>query len=124
MEFAPYLQRTSLGEHDMYLLGWVAVTGDADYGLYSLFHSSQFGDSGNRSFYSNPRVDELLDLGKTSADETDRAAAYDEVQQIVVDEAPLLFLAFRDELNAHRDYVEGFKPHIAGHHKLYKVYNK
>lgn len=124
MEFAPYLQRTSLGEHDMYLLGWVAVTGDADYGLYSLFHSSQFGDAGNRSFYSNPRVDELLDIGKTSADETDRAAAYDEVQQIVVDEAPLLFLAFRDELNAHRDYVEGFKPHIAGHHKLYKVYNK
>lgn len=123
MEFAPYLDRTALGEHDMFMLGWVAVTGDADYGLYSLFHSDEFGDAGNRTFYSNERVDELLDLGKTSTDEAERAAAYEEVQQIVFEEAPWVFLAFRDELNATRNYVQGFEPHMAGHHRLYNVYN-
>ncbi|MDR5659839.1 ABC transporter substrate-binding protein [Serpentinicella sp. ANB-PHB4] len=123
MEFAPYLDRTALGEHDMFMLGWVAVTGDADYGLYSLFHSDEFGDAGNRTFYANPRVDELLDIGKTSPLEEDRAAAYYEVQQIIFEEAPWVFLAFRDELNAHRDHVEGFNPHMAGHHSLYRVFN-
>lgn len=124
MEFAPYLDRTALGEHDMFMLGWVAVTGDADYGLYSLFHSEEFGDAGNRTFYKNERVDELLDLGKTTPLDADRQAAYYEAQEIITEDAPWVFLAFRDELNATRDYVQGFKPHAAGHHKLYKVYNK
>lgn len=124
MEFAPYLDRTAQGEHDLFMLGWVAVTGDADYGLYSLFHSKEFGDAGNRTFYSNPEVDRLLDLGKTSPDPKDREKAYHQAQEIIVEDAPWVFLAFRDDLCATRTYVEGFVPHTAGHHKLHKVYNR
>ncbi len=123
MEFAPYLNRTALGEHDMFMLGWVAVTGDADYGMYSLFHSSQFGDAGNRTFYKNAEVDRLLDLGRKSPKPEDRRAAYAKAQQLVFEEAPWVFLAFREDLNATRNYVRGFVPHAAGHHGLYKVYN-
>lgn len=124
MEFAPYLDRTAQGEHDMFMLGWVAVTGDADYGLYSLFHSTQFGDAGNRTFWEHPEVDELLDLGKVSQDPEERERAYARVQEIIFEEAPWVFLAFRDDLNATRAWVEGFTPHAAGHHILYSVYNK
>jgi peptide/nickel transport system substrate-binding protein len=124
MEFAPYLDRTARGEHDMFMLGWVAVTGDADYGMYSLFHSSQFGDAGNRTFYKNPKVDELLDKGRTSVKPEDRKAAYAEAQKLVFEDAPWVFLAFREDLNATRNYVQGFVPHAAGHHNLYKVYNE
>ena len=52
----------------MFILGWSNSTGDADYGLYALFHSSQHGDPGNRSFYTNEKVDELLDAGRREAD--------------------------------------------------------
>lgn len=124
MEFAPYLDRTALGEHDMFMLGWVAVTGDADYGMYSLFHSTQFGDAGNRTFYKNPKVDELLDKGRVSVNPEDRRAAYAEAQKLVFEDAPWVFLAFREDLNATRNYVKGFVPHAAGHHNLYKVYNE
>ncbi|MFW6362320.1 MAG: glutathione ABC transporter substrate-binding protein [Spirochaeta sp.] len=123
MEFAPYLDRTAQGEHDMFMLGWVAVTGDADYGLYSLFHSEQFGDAGNRTFWGNDEVDQLLDLGKRSPDPEARREAYYEAQEIIFEEAPWVFLAFRDELNATQNWVEGFVPHTAGHHKLYQVFN-
>ncbi|NCC64361.1 MAG: glutathione ABC transporter substrate-binding protein [Spirochaetia bacterium] len=124
MEFAPYLDRTAQGEHDMFMLGWVAVTGDADYGLYSLFHSTTFGDAGNRTFWANSEVDRLLDFAKQSPDFAERERAYARAQEIVFEEAPWVFLAFRDDLNATRNWVEGFKPHAAGHHRLYAVYNK
>ncbi|HSV55530.1 MAG TPA: glutathione ABC transporter substrate-binding protein [Magnetospirillaceae bacterium] len=123
MEFAPYLDRTARGEHDMFMLGWVSVTGDADYGLYSLFHSTQFGDAGNRTFWSNPEVDALLDKGRTSVNDEERKAAYFRAQEIILQEAPWVFLANREDLAATRKYVQGFVPHAAGHHNLYKVYN-
>lgn len=124
VEWAPYLDRTAQGEHDMFMLGWVAVTGDADYGLYSLFHSSEWGDAGNRTFWGNDEVDRLLDEGKTNPDPEERRAAYMEAQEIIFEEAPWVFLAFRDDLAATRDYVEGFQPHAAGHHVLYNVRNR
>lgn len=124
MEFAPYLDRTALGEHDMFMLGWVAVTGDADYGMYSLFHSTQFGDAGNRTFYKNTKVDELLDRGRKSPTADARRKAYYDAQGLVFEDAPWVFLAFREDLAATRSYVQGFVPHTAGHHNLYKVFNK
>ncbi|MFW5686520.1 MAG: ABC transporter substrate-binding protein, partial [Spirochaetota bacterium] len=124
VEWAPYLDRTARGEHDMFMLGWVAVTGDADYGLYSLFHSSEWGDAGNRTFWGNDEVDRLLDEGKTNPDPEERRAAYMEAQELIFEEAPWVFLAFRDDLAATRDYVEGFEPHAAGHHILYNVRNR
>ena len=49
----------------MYLLGWGTVTRDPDYGMYELISTSTMGAAGNRSFYSNPTVDKLLEEGRT-----------------------------------------------------------
>lgn len=122
--WATYLEDTAAGKHDMFVLGWVTVTADPDYGLYSLFHSSQFGDPGNRSFYANERVDELLDLGRTEGDPEKRAAIYAEAQELIVDEAPWAFLIATMEVNGMRDNIEGFVAHPAGHHKLSTVSKK
>jgi peptide/nickel transport system substrate-binding protein len=121
LEWGTYLADTAEGLHDMFILGWVSVTGDADYGLYSLFHSEQMGNPGNRTFYANERVDELLDLGRSSADEEERLAAYAEAQEIILEEAPWIFLNITVEDNGVRDNVEGFVPHPAGHHRLHSV---
>ena len=56
--------------------------------MYALFHSSQHGDPGNRTFYSNPRVDELLDAGRREIDPEKRMAIYHEVQEVIVEDAP------------------------------------
>lgn len=122
MEWAAYLDGTAAGEHDMFILGWVTVTGDPDYGLYPLFHSSAFGSAGNRTFYSNPEVDALLEKGRTSVDSAEREEAYMRVQEIVRDEAPWVFTWGGENISGTAKNVKGFKQHPAGHYKLYSVY--
>ena len=41
-----FLADTAAGQHDLFILGWGTVTGDADYGLYAPFHSSQGAPAG------------------------------------------------------------------------------
>lgn len=122
VEWGAYLDGTANGEHDMFILGWVTVTGDPDYGLYALFHSSQFGDAGNRTFYANEKLDSLLDEARKSADSDSREAAYMEAQEIVRNEAPWIFLNSGENLTGTRKNVKGFKQHPAGHHNLSTVY--
>src|SRR5699024_6850817 len=88
MEWGAFLDRTGQGDQEMYLLGWTTVTADADYGLYALHHSDNFGSVGNRSFYANDELDEPLDNGRTESDEDARAETYSTAQQISIEEAP------------------------------------
>lgn len=48
------------------------------------------GDAGNLVFYSNPKVDKLLDEARQTADFKIRKAKYDEVQVITGEEVPLI----------------------------------
>jgi peptide/nickel transport system substrate-binding protein len=121
LEWSTYLADTAAGAHDMFILGWVTVTADADYGLYALFHSTNFGSAGNRTFWSDARLDELLDLGRRTLDQEQRLAIYREAQEIIAAQAPWIFLNTSIEANATRQNVTGFVPHPAGHHRLYNV---
>jgi peptide/nickel transport system substrate-binding protein len=94
------------------MLGWGTVTGDADYGLYALFHTSQHVPAGsNRSFYSNPEVDALLDEARTNPDPAAREALYAEALQIIRDDAPWIFLHSETQLVAVADEVQGLVIH-------------
>jgi peptide/nickel transport system substrate-binding protein len=42
--------------------------------------------------YQNPRVDELFEAAATETDETKRKEMFDEIQQILHDELPVIFL--------------------------------
>jgi len=107
----------------MFILGWVAVTGDADYGMYALFHSSQFGEAGNRTFYKNADLDRFLDEGRTNPDPEKRRQAYFAAQEIVMNQAPWVFMYVQDVLSLSRSWVSNYQNHAAGHHILYSVYN-
>ena len=111
LEWGAYLDQTAEGLHDMFILGWVTVTGDADYGMYALLHSSNVGAPGNRSFYRNDRVDELLDQGRRETDPEERVELYHEVQEILIDEAPMLNLYHPQWMIAVADEVEGYSHH-------------
>lgn len=110
-----YLEVTGDAGVDMHIGSWGTVTLDADYGLYPMFHSANAGDPGNRTFYSNDEVDELLEQGRQEGDEEERLRLYSEAQQIIVDEAPLvplyhsvLLAGLRDEVNGFYQYPSSF----------------
>lgn len=116
LEWATYLEVTSRPADDseapMFLLGWGTVTGDADYGLFALLHSSEWVPSGsNRPFYKNERVDELLDMARTTPDPDARLAAYKEAMEIIMEDAPWLYLHAETQLTAIRAEVEGVIVH-------------
>jgi len=107
-EWATLLPATAAGEHGMSLMGWTTATGDPDYGLYPLHHTDNWGDSGNRNFYSNPRVDELLELGRSETDNTRRMGFYKEAQELIMNDIPMVPLWQAAELHAARNNIKGF----------------
>lgn len=121
MEFGAYLDKTAKGEHDIFIHGWSNATGDADYGMYALFHSSQKGDPGNRSFYDNPKVDELLDEGRRESDPDKRVEIYNEVQEFLIEDAPVIYIHHQEYLLGVSNQVTGFDIDEAGIYNLQNV---
>jgi len=65
---------------------------------------------GNYSTYSNPRVDELIEMGETEPDVAKRHEIYDEAQWIVYEEAPAIFLFLPEEVEACSAKVQNWAP--------------
>jgi peptide/nickel transport system substrate-binding protein len=118
LEWGAYLEKTAAGEHDMFILGWSNATGDADYGLYALFHSSQHGDPGNRSFYTNTTVDGLLDAGRREVDQDKRLATYKEALQLISEDSPMAFVLHPASLVGVDNKVTGFS---VGSDSIYRL---
>ncbi|MGY0692396.1 glutathione ABC transporter substrate-binding protein [Virgibacillus sp. FSP13] len=114
VEWGAYLEGTANGDHDMFILGWSNMTGDADYNQYFLFHSDAKGNPGNRSFYDNPEVDELINKGRQETNPDKRLEIYEKAQKIEVEDAPMVFLRNDEDLVAVGNNVEGFWMHPAG----------
>jgi peptide/nickel transport system substrate-binding protein/oligopeptide transport system substrate-binding protein len=73
-------------------LGWQADYPDADSFLYSLFHSSLLGIS-NYSGYNNPQLDKILEQSRAADYESeDRIKLLNRAEEILVDDAPFLWL--------------------------------
>lgn len=120
MEWGAYLEKTSKGDHDMFMLGWSPSTGDADGALYPLFHSSDIGNN-NRTRYSNPELDKLLEAGRVETDETVRMDIYKQAQEIINSEAPAAFIHHQAYLTGYAKSVTGFTVDATGIYQIQKV---
>jgi peptide/nickel transport system substrate-binding protein len=78
---------------------------DPDGLLYILFHSKGFA---NTTGYKNERVDKLLEEGRNTYDQATRKKIYDEAQEIIAKDIPMLSLFYSVEFAALRDNVQGF----------------
>ncbi|GAE28259.1 oligopeptide ABC transporter [Halalkalibacter wakoensis JCM 9140] len=114
LEWGAYLEQTANGAHDMFILGWTTVTGDADYGMYPLFHSANYGEAGNRTFFSTPELDEILVEARQNPDQDERLALYSQAQEILVEEAPMIYTHYNEYLLGVSDRVQGLWHHPTG----------
>lgn len=122
MEWGEYLELTEMGEHDMFLLGWTALTGDADYGLFPLFHSSNHGTAGNRTFHNDPILDALLEAGRAEINPIRRAEIYAEALQRLRDYPSMVPFLQGETLVATSNDLRGLILCPAGHHRFARVY--
>jgi len=119
-EWAPYLEKTMNGEHQMYMLGWSGTNGDPDYFLSSLLHGDNVGSS-NREFYDNDEVDEFLNQAKLSIDQDERASFYQQAQELIADDAPMVPLVHSRPVLATTNAVENYVPHPSTSESLAEV---
>lgn len=122
LEWGAYLERTANGEHDMFILGWSAVTSDADYGMYPLFHSSAVGETGNRSFLEDEELDAVLDEARRETDPAVRQELYSEAQEMLVELAPMLYLNHSEYLLGVNNNVKDFFIDAQGIYQIKQTY--
>lgn len=95
-------------DYELFISSWSGQL-DPDRAMSRQFHSEGAANYGR---YSNPRVDELLDLGRvTPADSPESIAIYGEAQAIVVEEVPFAFITYAEEVGLHHAYIEGWEVH-------------
>jgi peptide/nickel transport system substrate-binding protein len=94
------------------VLGW--GTG-ADPDQFVVWHSSQSGpDDLNHISYKNPEVDALLESGRSSCVQADRARFYHRLHEVLAEDQPLVFLYWRDALPVASNRIFGITPGPAG----------
>ena len=121
VEWGAFLDGTARGDHEMFLLGWGTVTRDPDYGMYELISTATMGAAGNRSFYSNPTVDKLLEEGRTELDPEKRKAIYKEIQEIIRKDIPMYMIIYPLQNVVTQKNIKNFKLDSAQSHKIYGV---
>lgn len=108
-EFQALMEEVKKGEFDMVLLGWSPSTGDADQGLYPVFHSTQWPPASNRAHYANDTVDKLLEDAKIETDSAKRLQLYKEAEQIIMDEAAWVFLYYPKQAVSYSSDISGME---------------
>ncbi len=88
----------------MQAMEWLPDYADpVNYPLLFLHSEGAIVDGVNASNYRNDRVDELIDLARTESDPAARAAALEEMFQIVTEDVPVLNIVWPDSAMAIRN---------------------
>jgi ABC-type transport system substrate-binding protein len=106
IEFNYYYDQIYSGNHgQIFDGGWCADYLDPENFADVLFHSQS---NQNQSRYSNPALDTLLEQARMERDVTRRIAMYQQAEQMIVDDAPVLFTTHTLSYQLVQPYVKGF----------------
>jgi peptide/nickel transport system substrate-binding protein len=120
-EFATFFSDVTHGAFQLYGLRWIGGNEDPD--IFTLcFHSSRFPPNGaNRGFYSNPKVDALIDQGRREVDPAKRKPVYAELQSILAEDLPYIDLWYLDNVLVHNKRVVNLKLNPAGNYDFLRT---
>jgi len=93
-EWATFLQDVNDKKYQMFSLGWIADYPDPQNFLDVLLHSES---QSNHTNYGNPEVDRLLEEARTERDRARRFELYNQVEQMIIDDAPWVWTWFSGE---------------------------
>jgi oligopeptide transport system substrate-binding protein len=115
IHFAPgwpsYQKMLEQGQLPMFRLVWYADLPDPDNMLSPLLHSTS---PTNRTFYLNPRVDQLLEQARKKLSYAQRIALYREVERLVMDDAPWIAQNYYVSEYLYQPYVRGVEVNLLG----------
>jgi peptide/nickel transport system substrate-binding protein len=120
-EFATFFADVTHGAFQMYGLRWIGGNEDPDIFEYA-FHSSKFPPNGaNRGYYSNPKLDALIDQARREVDLKSRRQLYAQVQQILAEDVPYIDLWYLDNVLIHTRRVQNIRLNPAGNYDFLRT---
>ncbi len=107
--------RRGEGGGRLVIQGWSQDFPDPSNFLDPLFNARSISSTAslNRSFYSNPKVNTLLDTALGMPNGSARWQKYQEAQRIIVNDAPVVFLHNTQRYIVRQPRVKGFRLHPA-----------
>ena len=93
-DWAPYLDDRKNGKFPVWMLGWGSDNGDPDnfIGYHFIYIDGKTPNPEDN--YANPKLQTLLNQGRTEGDVAKREKIYQEAEQIVYDELPRVPVAW------------------------------
>jgi peptide/nickel transport system substrate-binding protein/oligopeptide transport system substrate-binding protein len=107
LEFGEHLKNIETGKAHFFRLGWTVDYPDPDNFLYTLFHSSNIHSGYNFSGLASEKLDKILDQARFETEMHTREKLYQQAEQLIVDEAPWVFLYFYTSHLLHAPEVNG-----------------
>jgi peptide/nickel transport system substrate-binding protein/oligopeptide transport system substrate-binding protein len=109
LEWSAYKEALNRAEPHMFYLSWWADYPDPENFLFPLFHSSNFGAGGNRTWYRNAGVDSLIEKAQYTLDRRERDFLYQKVEELIIADAPWVFLWHRTDFTIRQPWVENYR---------------
>lgn len=108
-EWNTFRQRLVEGEHDSVLIGWVADNADPDNFFRPVLSCAAARSGNNRAMWCNPEFDELLVQAISESDIDQRKHLYQFIEDMVMQQAPLVPIANSLRYQAHRSNIKGIE---------------
>src|SRR4029077_19404698 len=120
-EFATFYADISKGAFQFYSLRWIGGNEDPDIFEYA-FHSSKFTPNGaNRSFYSNPKDDDLHAQEQSEVVQEKPKQLYAQLQRILAEDLPSINLWYLDNVLVHSQRVTNLSLNPPGNYDFLRT---
>lgn len=120
MESGAMLDKQMKGDYQAAVRGW-NPNAEPDNTFAPLYLSDNKGSGGNRTFYSNPKVDKLIKEGRVEQDQGKREKIYEEIQQIITEDAAIAPIYTPIGAIATKNNVKGLKIYSIGTHRYEEI---
>lgn len=110
VEFVQNVQSAIMGGYKGgHITGITYDSFDID-GAYRYLHSDSVGAGGNLTWYSNPKMDELLGKTRTEMDPVKRAQVVSDIQDLLYEDVPMVPLFARISTSGYVKGTQGYRP--------------
>jgi oligopeptide transport system substrate-binding protein len=110
-DWPAYRDMLEEGRLPMFRLSWYADIPDPHNFLWPLLHSTS---QTNRTFYRNPKVDQLLSDASQELNDARRMVMYREVERLVLEDAPWIAQHYHVLARLYQPYVQGVEISLRG----------
>ena len=121
IEWGELIRRAKAGEHDLLFMGWAGDNGDPDNFLSPQFACAAVKSGTNFARFCDNRLDQLINAGRTTNDQSVRSRLYQQAQTLIQQQALWLPLAHPTAAALLRQGVEGYQVSPFGRQDFSKV---